>query len=147
MLVLGSTAPALAHHGWSGFDQDRPIYLEGRVAEVRWRNPHAELVIDLAQPLSVPADLAGRAVPAQVARVDGKDLLSRAVLPTRRDARWEIELAPLSRMGAWNVPQPDVGETVAVVGFTFRDERGAALVRAEYLWLRGRAYGLRSSPA
>ena len=31
-LGLGGWAGrALAHHGWSSFDQDRPIYLEGRV--------------------------------------------------------------------------------------------------------------------
>lgn len=25
--AAGSGLPALAHHGWSSFDQDRPIYL------------------------------------------------------------------------------------------------------------------------
>lgn len=147
MLALATAAPARAHHGWSAFDQNRPIYLEGRIAEVRWRNPHAELVLELAQPLALPADLAQRVLPAQTARVDTKELLTRAVLPVRRDARWEIELAPLSRMDAWKVPRPEVGEGAAALGFTFRDERGAALMRAEYLWLRGQAYGLRSSPA
>ena len=34
---------ACAHHGWSSFDQDRAVYLEGRAAKVAWRNPHAEL--------------------------------------------------------------------------------------------------------
>ena len=37
---------AWAHHGWSSFDQERPIYLEGRAADVKWRNPHAELVLE-----------------------------------------------------------------------------------------------------
>ena len=35
--------PAWAHHGWSGFDQTRPIYLEGKVIKSAWSNPHAEL--------------------------------------------------------------------------------------------------------
>ena len=30
---------ALAHHGWSSFDQDRPIYLEGKVVKSVWQNP------------------------------------------------------------------------------------------------------------
>ncbi|HYF44430.1 MAG TPA: DUF6152 family protein, partial [Ramlibacter sp.] len=34
---------SLAHHGWSSFDQDRPVYLEGKVVRSRWQNPHAEL--------------------------------------------------------------------------------------------------------
>ena len=27
---------AWAHHGWSSFDQDRPLYLEGTVVSARW---------------------------------------------------------------------------------------------------------------
>ena len=43
---------AWAHHGWSSFDQDRPLYLEGKVVRARWQNPHAELVIDVPPDLS-----------------------------------------------------------------------------------------------
>ena len=43
----GWGAAARAHHGWSSFDQERPLYLEGRAANVRWRNPHAELVLEV----------------------------------------------------------------------------------------------------
>ena len=53
---LGSAA--WAHHGWSSFDQNRPIYLEGRAVEVKWRNPHAELVLELPEKATLPADLA-----------------------------------------------------------------------------------------
>ena len=43
-LLISATALPLvahAHHGWSSFDQDRPIYLEGTARDVKWRNPHA----------------------------------------------------------------------------------------------------------
>ena len=73
----------LAHHGWSSFDQDRPIYLEGRVVAVRWANPHAELDIEVPANLKLPADLAKLEIPAQTAPVDGRALLARAVVPTR----------------------------------------------------------------
>jgi hypothetical protein len=39
--------PAWAHHGWSSFDQARPLYLEGKVLQVAWRNPHVELKLEL----------------------------------------------------------------------------------------------------
>ena len=48
---------------------------------------------------------------------------------------------------AWKVPQIKVGETVGVLGFTFTGEKGDAVLRAEYLFVGGQAYGLRSSPA
>lgn len=147
-LGLGAlTGAAWAHHGWSSFDQTRPIYLQGRADQVQWRNPHAELVLALSQPLQLPADLAQRALPAQTAPVDGQALLRQAVLPTRRDSRWQVELAPMFRLNQWRVPEIRPGTELAVLGFTFVAERGEALLRAEYLFLDGQVYGMRSSPA
>ena len=142
-----ATPWALAHHGWSSFDQNRPIYLEGTAARVRWRNPHAELELELAPGLKLPADLASRSLPAQTAPVDGAALLKAAQLPTRGDKRWVIELAPLSRMEAWKVPELKSGDALGVLGFTFIAEKGDAVLRAEYLFVGGKTFGLRSSPA
>lgn len=144
--LTGWGSGALAHHGWSSFDQDRPVYLEGKAVEVKWRNPHAELVLELPERLSLPADLARRALPAQSAGIDGPALLAKTVLPSRRDRRWEIELAPLFRLGQWQMPEIKVGATLSVVGFTFKEEKGEAILRAEYIFLDGKTYGLRSSP-
>jgi hypothetical protein len=146
-LPAASVPLARAHHGWSSFDQSRPLYLEGTAARVRWRNPHAELDLDVEPGLRLPADLATRTVPAQAAPVDGPALLRAAQLPVRRDRRWLVELAPLSRLEAWRVPEPKPGERLAVVGFTFTGEKGDAVLRAEYLFLGGTVFGLRSSPA
>ncbi|MEY4652394.1 MAG: hypothetical protein RI884_975 [Pseudomonadota bacterium] len=144
---LAATGLAHAHHGWSSFDQDRPIWLEGRVTQVRWRNPHAELELETPADLKLPADLASRALPAQVATVDGKSLLARAVVPTRTERRWQVELAPLTRLQAWKVDPIVTGASVGLLGFTFQGERGEAVLRAEYLFVGGRTYGLRSGPA
>ena len=143
----GVATGALAHHGWSSFDQTRPIYLEGKALDVRWRNPHVELSLELPESLRVPSDLAQRALPAQTAGVDGPALLAKAVVPTRRDRRWEVELAPLFRLGQWQMPEIKNGEVLSLVGFTFKDEAGAAIVRAEYVFVGSKVYGLRSSPA
>lgn len=146
-LALCALPTAFAHHGWSSFDLQRPVWLEGRAAKVSWRNPHAEVEIELPPDPKLPPDLATRAVPAQAAPVDGPALLKAAVLPTRRDRRWLLELAPISRMEAWKVPVLPVGDTLGVLGFTFAAEKGDAILRVEYLFHAGRAYGLRSSPA
>lgn len=138
---------AWAHHGWSSFDQDRPIYLEGKVVSSKWQNPHAELLIDLSPGLALPADLKQRPLPAQSAGVDGPALLAKAVLPQRKDRRWELELAPLTRMSAWKVAEIKAGDSVSAVGFTFKEEAGEAVMRVEYLFVGGKTYGLRSSPA
>ncbi len=145
--ALIALRPAFAHHGWSSFDLARPIYLEGRAIDVRWRNPHAEMALEVASDLKLPPDLASRSLPSQTAPVDGAALLKAAVLPTRTDRRWEVELAPLFRMNAWKVAEIKEGDPVSLLGFTFAGERGDAIVRVEYLWAGGGVYGLRSSPA
>ena len=143
----GWVSIASAHHGWSSFDQDRPLYLEGQVTKSVWQNPHVELELELPAALRLPSGLAQRALPAQSAPVDGRALLAKTVLPTRTDKRWEIELAPLTRLQAWNVAEIKPGANVSVVGFSFAAEKGEAILRAEYLFVDGKVYGLRSSPA
>jgi len=139
-------APARAHHGWASFDTNRPVYLEGRVGTVQWRNPHAELQLEVPAGLKLPPDLATRPVPPQSAAVDGPSLLAKAVVPNRTDRVWTIELAPLTRMNAWKVPPLKTGDTVSMVGFTFVGEKGDPILRVEYLFVGGQAYALRSSP-
>lgn len=139
--------PALAHHGWSSFDQTRPLYLEGKARKVAWRNPHVEFELELPAEPKLPADLAQRQVPAQSSPVDGPKLLAQAQLPKRRDKVWQIELAPLTRLHAWQVPEIKPGTDVAVLGFAFNEEKGEPVLRAEYLWVAGKTYGMRSSPA
>jgi hypothetical protein len=138
---------AWAHHGWSSFDQERPLYLEGKVVRARWQNPHAELVIEVPPGLKVPADLATRQPPAQSAPVDGPGLLAKATAPRRADRQWTLELAPLTRMEAWKVSEVKPGATISAVGFTFKEEKGEPVMRVEYLFADGKVYGLRSSPA
>ena len=151
IITLGAAflvAPRVfAHHGWSSFDQGRPIYLEGKALTVAWGNPHVEVRLQVSPDLRLPADLAQRPLPAQAASVEGAKLLAAARLPTRRDAVWEIEFAPLTRMQAWQVPEIKVGDAVAVLGFTLTGEKGDPVLRAEYLFAGGKAYGMRSAPA
>ena len=152
LVLLGATLAALAprawaHHGWSSFDQQRPLWLEGRATQVWWRNPHAELDLQLPDKLALPADLKQRKLPAQSAGVDGPALLARAELPRRADKRWRVELAPLTRMQAWQVTEIKPGDSLGVLGFSFEAEKGEALLRAEYLFVGDKVYGLRSSPA
>lgn len=150
-LIAASALPAswaaMAHHGWSSFDLDRPIYLEGKASKVKWQSAHTEVLLELTPNLKLPTDLASRIIPAQTAAVDAPALLKKAVLPKRADKSWEIELAPIFRMEAWKVAEIKPGQSVAVLGFTFKDEKGSATLRAEFLWIDGKTYALRSSPA
>lgn len=147
--AIAALAPqiARAHHGWSGFDANTPVYLRGKVKEVKWENPHAMLSIEIADGLQVPAELRQRALPQQSSRVDGADILRRTVAPPRGEKEWMLELAPLFRIGQWNIPQPAIGDEVEAIGYILRMENAPAFMRVEYLFHAGQGYGLRSSPA
>ena len=136
---------SFAHHGWSSFDESKPIYLEGVVKSVKWQNPHAEVMLEVnrAEP---PAALARFAIPKQSANVDAVTVIGSAKAPSRKDAVWEVEFAPLTRMDAWRVAPIKAGEKIAVIGYTFKDEKGEATLRVEFLIGNGKETPLRSSP-
>jgi len=146
MAVAAFSQRSLAHHGWSSFDEARPLYISGRVKAVKWQNPHAELVVTVPADASLPADLGRRTVPAQTSPVDGAKILAAAALPRKR-GDWTLELSPMTRIDAWKVPEPKVGDSIAAVAFSFKDEKGEAFARVEYLIVGERLFGLRSSPA
>jgi Family of unknown function (DUF6152) len=144
--LLGLSRIARAHHGWSSFDTDKPLYVEGTVKSVRWQNPHAELVIDLKPGLSTPTVLIKRILPAQTQPVDGKSLLAKAKVPNSDAKTWTLELAPLTRVEAWKVAQPAPGSIIAALGYALPGEK-SAVMRVEYLMVGDATYGLRSMPA
>jgi hypothetical protein len=53
----------------------------------------------------------------------------------------------LTRLEAWKIAEIRNGDRVEVLGYTTTGEKGDPVLRAEYLFVDGRAYGLRSSPA
>ena len=38
--AIALSAPALAHHGWSSYDESKPLTLTGSFTQVQWANPH-----------------------------------------------------------------------------------------------------------
>jgi hypothetical protein len=144
--LIAVTLPVLAHHGWSSFNQNQPLYLEGTVKSVQWRNPHVEAMVAVADDLKLPADLAQRQMPAQRQFVDSAALLAKTQVPQVAGGDWEIEFAPLSRMAAWGITPLRVGDRIELIGYTGVPGK-PKLLRVEYLIVDGQAYGLRSAPA
>ena len=113
---------AYAHHGWSSFDQERPLYLEGKAAAVKWRNPHVEFMLEVPADLKLPADLAQRAVPAQTAPVDGKVVFAGTfksygwLLILEHGREYHTLLWGFARLDVERGDQVHVGQIVGVMG-------------------------------
>jgi hypothetical protein len=49
VVLLVGTVPALAHHGWSGYDSSTLLTLTGTIAAVQYENPHVMVTLDVAE--------------------------------------------------------------------------------------------------
>lgn len=114
---------AEAHHGWSSYDTQTPLYLEGTVAEVHWRNPHPDLV--------VVVEAAARAVdPSRVtlpsdAGADLRDALTRAT--PAAPGRYTLHLPPIARLQRAGVATPPkAGERIVAIAYAACAEPGTA---------------------
>ncbi|WP_066737146.1 DUF6152 family protein [Cupriavidus sp. D384] len=39
--------PAVAHHGWSTYDETKPLTVTGKIVETHYENPHATIRVDV----------------------------------------------------------------------------------------------------
>lgn len=125
---------------------EQPLYLEGPVTTLLWApQPHLELA--QIPNATLPADLARRKIPRQKDPVDVGALLQAARVPGAEDRIWRVELPPINRLEAWNVPRPKIDQVVSVLGWRVPAVAGTPTLRAEILFIDGRAYPLRSDPA
>ena len=76
----------------------------------------------------------------------GAAILAKTRLPEAAAGEWTVEFAPLTRMQAWGVREPKAGSRIEVIGYIAPKIGDGRLLRVEYLFADGKAYGLRSSP-
>ena len=48
VLVAGSAAAVLAHHGWGSYDASKPITVTGPIETLKYENPHALITVKAA---------------------------------------------------------------------------------------------------
>jgi hypothetical protein len=128
LLVAGA---AQAHHGWTSYNAERPIYLEGTVAEVQWRNPHPEVVVVVASP--APAVDPSKVRPASDSEGAGvREALAKA--QAAAPGRYTVHLPPIARIERAGVSAPPKhGERLVAVAFPSCSE--AATARAAFVGL------------
>ncbi len=107
LISLVFCASAWAHHGWSSYDAEKTIKAEVPLAEVRYRNPHAEVEVDY------------------------------------QGQRWQVILAPTSRMESRGLPKDSLkpGKTVTLEGYPRKD--GTPEMRIERIIVDGKVIELR----
>jgi hypothetical protein len=48
--LLLAAAPIWAHHGSTGFDQNKPVHFVGKISQIVWSNPHVVVHVDVTGP-------------------------------------------------------------------------------------------------
>jgi hypothetical protein len=46
ILACAAALPAAAHHGWSSYDNDKPVTLTGTIVEADYSYPHASIKLE-----------------------------------------------------------------------------------------------------
>ena len=70
-VVALSVAPALAHHGWSGYDASKEMTLDGVIKESGYEHPHGHIRLEVpgkiwVVTLAPPSRMENRGLPASM---------------------------------------------------------------------------------
>lgn len=89
LLVTLFAAPVLAHHGWSEYDNSKPVKLSGTVTEISYAYPHATIKLDVAGKhwlavLAPPSRLSSRGIASGDIKVGAQATVEG--YPNREDA-------------------------------------------------------------
>jgi hypothetical protein len=106
-LLAAVPAAALAHHGWSSYDETKPLTLTGPLSDLEWANPHATAKVNW------------------------------------RDRKWDVILAPVSRMTARGLVKGEIdkAQRVTITGYARRG--GTAEIRLERIKVGDKTVELR----
>ena len=68
--MLFAAAPALAHHGWSGYDSSKELTLDGTITEYGYEHPHGHVKLEVpgkawVVTLAPPSRMQNRGLPAE----------------------------------------------------------------------------------
>jgi hypothetical protein len=128
-----SIAPAFAHHSWTSQDTRYAYYLSGTITDVRWGNPHVEVLLKLGQ-REVPDGFAARPLPPGADERDGRLSMQSARAYTGRRDVLRLTLAPPEYMARWGLNRRlKVGERIEAVGFLNTQEPDE--IRPVMFWL------------
>lgn len=101
-LALGAVAaPAIAHHGWSSYDETKPITVSGKLTRLSWANPHGTAtLVWRGKPWAI--------VLAPTARMEARGLTQAMIAPgkpvtltgyARRDGTAEMRIERVTAAG------------------------------------------------
>jgi hypothetical protein len=98
--TLGSQA-SQAHHGWGDYDDEQPLTLKAKVAELAYANPHASMVIDAG-------GKRWNAILAPISRMESRGASRKAL-----EVNQEITARAGGLVGSWSLHLPGSGSKQA----------------------------------
>jgi hypothetical protein len=77
LFLAAGVIPAVAHHGWSGYDATKEMTLTGTIKEAGYEHPHGHVRLEVPGKvwlvvLAPPTRMESRGLPAVKLRVGGK---------------------------------------------------------------------------
>jgi len=134
LLVVAFSAPHVAaHHGWSTFETRYAYYASGTLTEVRWGNPHTEVILRVEETV-LPSGWSDRELPPGASDRNGELTMASARPYLGEYEELHLVLAGPEWMEQWGLDRElEVGESIEVVGFLNTDETDE--LRPVMFWL------------
>ena len=101
LAALAMPAAAIAHHGWSSYETDKVLTVDGRFATVSWANPHGSATMKWK-------GATWHVVLAPVSRMEARGLTRAMIAPgkpirlvgyARRDGTREMRIERITAQG------------------------------------------------
>lgn len=144
--LAGIASPALAHHGFTGFDIRKTYYIEGVIKTLEWGDPHIEVDLTVPAGLVVPADLGSIEVPkAEVVMTIPANLEPLPV--AQPNEVWDLTLPSLSRAKLIGLERAmlEPGRRISGIGY-IGCKREEKAFRPDLLFVERRAFVMRPFP-
>jgi hypothetical protein len=149
LALVDRAGPAEAHHGWGIFNVEAPAYVEGRIVDVTWGNPHPTVTIELGPPANAEPWRSWTPPQAWIDLGAGP-VLDRVTVNRTLTGRVFMEFGSLHRQSGLGFSEPPrVGKAMQAIVFPScksddRTRSGALIMRPSLVRYEGRVMSQQS---
>lgn len=119
-----------------------PLYLSGIVSTILWGEPGARMDVQARRERTAPEPLLDMLVRRPGVDLGKAEKTIRAAVAASDNREWRVRLPSLAQLSLADIPRPEVGSSVTVVGYPAPSNDGTPTLNATVLMMGGAAYAL-----
>lgn len=142
VLTLAAMTAASHAQGRSPLEGHVPLYLSGIVSTILWGEPGARMDLQTRPEHTAPDVLLDLLVRRPGVDLGEAEKVVREALPGSDTRVWRVLLPSLAQLTLADVPRPEVGGFVTVIGHPVPSRDGTPTLKSVVMLIGGAAYAL-----